>query len=181
MHNTVITEAGPEDADALSKLGITTFVDKFGHLYRDDDLRHFLETAHSPAFYTEALMVPVNKFWRAIDGSGALVGYAMAGKMTLPVDDASDDTLELKRLYIAAPHQSAGLGARMMSAVFEWVESQGNPDLYLSVFSENEGAQRFYGRYGFRRVGSYEFLVGTHRDLEYILLLDRTSAASEAT
>lgn len=181
MHNPVITEAGTEDAEALSKLGVATFVEKFGHLYRDDDLRHFLNASHSPAFYTEALLVPGNKFWKAEDGSGALVGYAMAGKMTLPLEDAPDDAVELKRLYIAAPHQSAGLGARFMSTIFEWVENQGSPNLYLSVFSENDGAQRFYDRYGFRRVGSYEFLVGTHRDLEYILLRDRISTASEVT
>jgi len=37
------------------------------------------------------------------------------------------------------------------------------------VWSENFGAQRFYARYGFSKVGTYEFPVGQVRDLEFIL------------
>jgi len=37
------------------------------------------------------------------------------------------------------------------------------------VWSENFGAQRFYARYGFEKVGTYEFPVGQTRDLEFIL------------
>ncbi|HEY5972897.1 MAG TPA: GNAT family N-acetyltransferase, partial [Pseudoxanthomonas sp.] len=34
--------------------------------------------------------------------------------------------------------------------------------------SENYGAQRFYGRYGFEMAGEYEFLVGEQRDREFM-------------
>jgi RimJ/RimL family protein N-acetyltransferase len=37
------------------------------------------------------------------------------------------------------------------------------------VWSENLGAQRFYARHGFERVGTYAFPVGRVRDLEFIL------------
>jgi ribosomal protein S18 acetylase RimI-like enzyme len=37
------------------------------------------------------------------------------------------------------------------------------------VWSENFGAQRFYGRYGFEKVGEYGFRVGNTVDHEFIL------------
>jgi diamine N-acetyltransferase len=37
------------------------------------------------------------------------------------------------------------------------------------VWSENLGAQRFYGRYGFDKVGEYGFVVGKTIDREFIL------------
>jgi RimJ/RimL family protein N-acetyltransferase len=37
------------------------------------------------------------------------------------------------------------------------------------VWSGNHGAQRFYARHGYEKVGTYEFPVGRVRDLEYIL------------
>jgi ribosomal protein S18 acetylase RimI-like enzyme len=39
---------------------------------------------------------------------------------------------------------------------------------WLGVYSENPGAQRFYTRYGFMKVGEYEFPVGPLRDREFI-------------
>jgi predicted N-acetyltransferase YhbS len=37
------------------------------------------------------------------------------------------------------------------------------------VWSENFGAQRFYGRHGFSKVGEYGFKVGRTVDREFIL------------
>mgnify|MGYP001551852877 CR=1 FL=1 len=41
--------------------------------------------------------------------------------------------------------------------------------LWLGVWSENFGAQRFYARYGFEKAGEYLFPVGDTNDLEFIL------------
>ena len=44
-------------------------------------------------------------------------------------------------------------------------------ELYLSVFSENHRARRFYERYGFEAVGRYDFMVGTHADEDIVMRL----------
>lgn len=169
VNECVIKEAVCDDVSALSALGKQTFIEKFGHLYNARDLNTFLESAHSPNYYAAAISTPGTQFWMATAKTGEAIGYAMAGKMSLPIDDAPADALEIKRLYIATPYQSKGMGAGFMSTMFDWVRGQGNPVLYLGVYSENFGAQRFYRRYGFRQVGAYEFPVGNHLDLEYIL------------
>ena len=55
-----------------------------------------------------------------------------------------------------------------MKIFIDWSISKGAPDVYLGVFSDNIGAQRFYERFGFSRVGEYDFPVGLQLDREYI-------------
>jgi ribosomal protein S18 acetylase RimI-like enzyme len=56
-----------------------------------------------------------------------------------------------------------------MDSGLQWLESQGRTPLYIGVWSENLGAQRFYGRYGFKKIGEYGFVVGNTVDREFIL------------
>jgi ribosomal protein S18 acetylase RimI-like enzyme len=76
---------------------------------------------------------------------------------------------ELKRLYLIKDQQSCGWGSRLLETALTWLERNGPRTLWLGVWSENFGAQRFYARYGFSKVGTYEFPVGQVRDLEFIL------------
>ncbi len=56
-----------------------------------------------------------------------------------------------------------------------WLQSEGPRDVWIGVWSENHGAQRFYAREGFEKVGEYGFPVGGTVDREFIL---RRSGAS---
>jgi len=47
---------------------------------------------------------------------------------------------------------------------------------YLSVFSENLGAQRLYSRYGFEIFHEYHFMVGNHADEEFLMRRTRSIA-----
>ena len=49
--------------------------------------------------------------------------------------------------------------------------ARGADEIQLSVFSGNEGAQRFYARYGFVKVADVTFRVGSHIDDEFLLSL----------
>ena len=103
------------------------------------------------------------------------IGYALAGPCGLPHKDARTDDGELKRLYISSAAQGGGIGAKLFEQALEWLERDGPRTLWISVWSENHGAQRFYARYGFEKAGEYEFPVGAQRDHEFIF---RRPAAS---
>ena len=57
----------------------------------------------------------------------------------------------------------------LLEAALEWLGERGRTPVYLGVWSENDGAQRLYGRYGFEKVGEYDFPVGDQLDREFIL------------
>jgi GNAT superfamily N-acetyltransferase len=162
-----IRRATPADAETLSALGARTFAESFGRLYSVQDLQAFLDDSHAPAAYARLLADPAYAFWLA-EEDGQAIGYALAGPARLPHADVAPGDGELKRLYLLASHQGGGRGAALFEQALTWLERDGPRQLWISVWSENFGAQRFYMRYGFEHAGEYEFIVGTQHDREFI-------------
>ncbi len=163
-----IRRATAADADALSAIAIATYTETFGDSYPPDDLHAFLQAHYSPAPQRRELEDPHSAVW-LLEEDGRAVGYLAAGPNGLPHADARPGDIELKRLYVLARHQSGGHGARLMDAFLTWLDQPARRTLWVGVWSENHGAQRFYARYGCVRVGRYNFVVGDSRDLEFIL------------
>ncbi|MET0807939.1 MAG: GNAT family N-acetyltransferase, partial [Pseudoxanthomonas sp.] len=87
----------------------------------------------------------------------------------LPHADAKPGDGELKRLYLLKSEQNGGVGRALFDQALAWLERDGPRPLWISVWSENLGAQRFYARYGCSKVGEYDFPVGDSVDREFIL------------
>jgi len=64
----------------------------------------------------------------------------------------------LKLIAVAAGAHGAGLGAALLQA-FESEVARGSRHAFLLVSDFNEGAQRFYERHGYARVGALPGLV----------------------
>ncbi len=167
MTDASIRKAAPGDAAALAALGARTFTDTFGHMYPPADLKAFLDSDHTPDAFAKVLADPRQAIWLAEQDGGA-IGYAQAGPCALPHPEVTPGCGELKRLYVLKSVQGGGMGGRLLAASLEWLQTPGRR-LWIGVWSQNHGAQRLYGRYGFEKVGEYEFPVGEIRDQEFIL------------
>ena len=165
--NANIRRATINDAATLAELGATTFIEAFGHLYVPADLNAFVDDSHSVDAYASALANPGYALWIA-ERDGHAIGYAQAGPCGLPHADVQAGDGELKRLYLLRSAYNGGVGALLFEQAQGWLERDGPRRLWISVWSENIGAQRFYGRYGFQHAGEYEFIVGAQRDREFI-------------
>lgn len=163
-----VRRAAEGDAAELADLAEVTFTETFGHLYPPEDLASYVASAYTPKACLETLADPRMAHWLAGAEGEPAVGFALAGYCKLPVGGLETTAGELRRLYVRSAHQNQGLGARLFEAALEWLESHYSP-LYIGVWSENRGAQRFYGRYGFVKVGEYDFRVGRTVDRELIL------------
>jgi GNAT superfamily N-acetyltransferase len=164
----VIRRLQPGDVTALADLARDTFIETFGHLYKADDLAAFLKTAHAPATYLALLQNACMAIWVAEKSPGVLVGYALAGPCKLPVPGLESSAGEIRQLYLLATAQKEGLGTRLLVTMLDWLVAQGHSPLYVGVWSGNPGAQRLYGRFGFEKIGEYDFPVGEHLDREFI-------------
>ncbi len=167
MRPLTIRRATLDDAATLAELGRLTFVDAFGHLYTPEDLQAFIDDSHSVTAYARALANPDYALWLA-EQDGVAIGYAQAGPCGLPHADAQPGDGELKRLYLLRSAQNSGVGVALLDTALAWLERDGPRTLWISVWSENYGAQRFYGRHGFEHAGEYDFIVGEQRDREFI-------------
>jgi diamine N-acetyltransferase len=161
--------ATQHDAPALSELGRTSFVDAFGHLYSADNLNRFLEETYSPPVISRELGNPMRLF-RIAERGGEMLGYCKLGlEVTLDHDPGGRRVMELKQLYMRGVQTGSGIGTTLMGWALDEAKARRFDDIILSVWSGNHGAQRFYARYGFEKIGDTIFMVGDHRDEEYLL------------
>ncbi len=158
------------DVDALSQLAIVTFTETFGHLYDPDDLTNFLHQNYCQERIVQRLTDPSNKY-QVIECGEELVGFASVGEVRVPIENRTSTDRELRQLYIKRGYQGRGLGRRLMDWAFEEFRADSASNVYLSVYSGNDRAIRFYLQYKFEKIGEYSFLVGKHIDLEWIMKL----------
>ena len=164
-----IRRAGLADAAALAVVTERTFTETFGHLYPPEDLAEYIRGTCTPESCRKLLNDPKIGVWLIGADRAAPVGYVTAGSCKLPVENREPNAGEIRQLYVLATHQNQRLGARLLDVALEWLVEQNFSPLYIGVWSENHGAQRFYGRYGFKKVAEYGFPVGKTVDHEFIL------------
>jgi diamine N-acetyltransferase len=164
-----IRRATPPDAPALAALGAATFTETFGHLYPAEDLHAFLTRSHSLDAWVRILADPERAVWVAVLADAAPIAFIAVGACKLPVENREPTAAEIHQLYVLSRHHNLRLGSRLMDVALEWLATQGRMPLYIGVWSQNLGAQRFYSRYGFNKVGEYGFPVGKTVDHEFIL------------
>jgi GNAT superfamily N-acetyltransferase len=161
-------DATSADAAALATLGAGSFTDTFGHLYTPADLALFLEN-HTKESWSAELADPAFAV-RVAEADGAMIAYAKLGPPQLPFTPASG-AIELRQFYVLAPWHGAGIAAQLMEWVTATARARGAGELFLSVFTDNHRARRFYERRGFEPVGTYAFMVGTHADEDIVMRL----------
>lgn len=165
----ILREATPADIPALSKLATDSFIAKFGDLYSKENLTTFLtENLSEPAIAAE--VVNPDRVYRLAEGDdGALLGYATIGLTCGFRDHARGSrVMELKQLYTAPEATGKGIGGALMDWAMDQFAVRAADEAQLSVYAHNEGAHRFYRRYGFDKVADITFHVGTHIDPEFL-------------
>ena len=159
-------DGGAGDAALMSRIGKQTFVETFGHLYTPENLAAFLAN-HSEENWLGELTNPAFAV-RIAEEEGEAAGFAKVGPPSLPFE-VTGPTAELRQLYVLKPWHGAGIAHALMDWAIEEARRRGAEQMFLSVFVDNHRARRFYDRYGFEAVGTYDFMVGTHADLDIIM------------
>ena len=161
--------AGPEDAAAIDRLFQTSFCDTFAHLYRPQDLDAFLSKFTLDAWTAE--LRDERYAFRVAEADGELIGFVKLGPPELPVE-GKRPWLELRQLYVLNEWRGAGAARELMDWALAEAKARGGEELYLTVYTENWRARRFYEKYGFVEVGPYAFMVGEQADEDLIMRVD---------
>jgi ribosomal protein S18 acetylase RimI-like enzyme len=169
VDSATIRRATAADAASLAALGAATFTETFGHLYPPQDLQAFLTGTHSVDAWARMLADRQRAVWVAALADGTPIGFIIVGACKLPIENREPTAGEIQQLYVLARHHNLRLGSRLMDVGVDWLAAQDLTPVYIGVWSENLGAQRFYDRYGFSKVGEYGFQVGKTVDREFIL------------
>ena len=155
------------DAERIASFAKWSFCTTFDYIaYSEEDLQRHCDTKLSAAYFEAA--IAAGEVWLATQAD-VCVGYCQLAALNLPVAKPLTPCREIVRLYIHPDWQGGGLAdAFMRQMLFNCADEH----VYLGVYSENTRAQRFYARYGFRKIGEYDYYVGSHIDREWILHRD---------
>lgn len=159
-----------DEADALSALGFGTFIETFGHLYSAENLALFERNSYASDVILNEMANPLRRYYVA-EEDGRLIGYCKIGfEQTLDYDAGDRKIAELKQIYIYASHQGSGVAQILVEWAIAETRAAGFDALLLSVYNDNPRGQAFYRRNGFAHVADTFFMVGEHRDDEFLYL-----------
>jgi len=156
--------ATPDDAQRLSAFCTKQFTDTFGPHLNPTDLALHVERA----YHVDKLRAEINRphtlFLKATDEHG-LAAYAYVLWQDRPSHHTPNclqdpDIGHLERFYVDARCQGTGVAQRLMERCIQHAHMQHASGLWLTVWTQNPRAQRFYQKQQFLDVGEAVFVVG---------------------
>lgn len=129
---------GKEDnsavAEVIRRVLIEHNVPKVGTAYADASLDCMFET------YSVA-----NAAYFVVEREGKLIG----GAGIAPLENGTEDTCELQKMYFLNEARGLGLGSKMMEVCLTAAKSFGFKNCYLETMPYMEAAQKLYKKSGF--------------------------------
>ena len=158
------------DAVLLAELGARIFRESSPHTPHED-----LESYLKENFMCEKLLAYLSVKSAAaliLERSGQAIGYALLHPGQAPNRLVPPPSIQLKRLYILEGWTGCGWGDVLMARCLEHVRHSGFGSIWLTVWENNGRAIRFYERWGFQKVGVYDFVVGRDIQKDLVFLRD---------
>ena len=164
----MVRVAAKEDAAILAELGRVTFEQTFAAQNKPEDRAAYVETYFSACQLAHELTDTSATFLVA-EVSGNPVGYAKIWRGEPDASVTGENPVELARLYVLAEWHGHKVGAALMAECIQQAKRGGFQTLWLGVWERSERAIRFYQKWGFERVGSHIFLLGSDAQTDFIL------------
>ena len=156
------------DVEPLSTLAKHTYAVAFGVSLSPPDLEAILNKKLSQNAFQQALEQDV--ILGAFAGEH-LMGYIQFGDTVGAIGREREQ--ELRRLYVHPECQNQGVGARLMQTALQHPQMTNAQSIWLDVWDQNPGAQRFYARFGFVVVGEKRFEVESGAETSSDLIMVR--------
>lgn len=161
MENTIrVRIADIEDAALVADLSRKTFIESFGALNTEENMRIFLEEQFTREKQMAEVGAPGRTFILAYSGEEP-VGYAsMRVSKEKPKGLEDEKAIEIVQIYSDQRMIGKGVGKALMQTCLDLARAQGYHWVWLGVWEHNHRAQAFYTRWGFERFGEHIFIVG---------------------
>lgn len=98
----------------------------------------------------ESWLAQPDAFLLLAEEAGVVIGYAVVSFH--PADDTNATgprTAELHSLAVSASHRGAGVGTRLLLAIYREVRALGVEEMMIAVMEGNDRVREFYRRQGF--------------------------------
>ena len=164
----LIRRASADDADLLAVLGAVTFYEAYYEQDDPADLADYIVDSFSPAKIREQLNDGDSTFLLAfVDGRA--VGYARLVSGETDPNIASENTIELRRIYVLERLWGKGVGEALLRQCETFARELGKESIWLGVWQQNERGLRFYAKHSFIKVGTLTFPYGDSAGINDVL------------
>jgi ribosomal protein S18 acetylase RimI-like enzyme len=100
-----------------------------------------------------------------------MIGYSKIIYNSPTVFVEEKQVCKLERLYILQSHYDKKLGWKLFEHNLNLAKSNQQKGFWLTVWTENNRAIKFYERIGFSTVGVVDFKVGNQYNPNYVMFL----------
>lgn len=147
------------DTEVLALLGRVTWAESHGH-YIDDknNLLKYLNNSFSVSKTKQDIISPKKLFY-IIYVDDLPVGYAKLVVNAINENVASQNNIQLERIFIQKEFIPLKIGQQLLNFVVEKAKELQLDTMWLSVYIKNKRAIRFYERNDFKNVGELNFKV----------------------
>lgn len=154
-----IRRATPADVLLISALATVTFYEAYFEQDTPDDMAKYLAEAFSEKQIAEEIADPNAVFFIAFREAKA-VGYAKLIGGSTADGVTGTNPIELKRIYLVERCWGTGVGEHLLRHCESYGRKHGHDIIWLGVWQENVRGQRFYKKYGYKKVGTLTFPYG---------------------
>jgi ribosomal protein S18 acetylase RimI-like enzyme len=169
-----VAAADSVDIDELAALAARTFPLACPPSVTAENIASFVDAHLSVARFAEYLADPQRLILTAAQGN-CIVAYAM---LVSGVGDDADvqravstrPAVELSKMYVLPDNHGMGVSTALMDAALNAAAEAGAASIWLGVNQQNQRAQRFYRKHGFRVAGTRTFQLGARRENDYVMV-----------
>jgi ribosomal protein S18 acetylase RimI-like enzyme len=165
-----IRKASLKDAVTIANVAKLAFYQAFAEhpANSPDDMKAYTDKAFAVETISEDLKdKSVHYFVAELDGE--IIGYAKI-KQDAKIDCVKANApIEICRLYLLEEYTGKGFGAKLMQHCLGFAKKNGHDVVWLGVWEYNYRAQKFYQKFGFKRVGEHIFQLGNDPQIDWIL------------
>lgn len=166
-----VRSANAADTALLAHLGARTFMNAYATRNDPRNIERYVAEAFSETQVAAEIAMPGSRFLLAYDETaphGSPAGYARLQDGWCDCVDGLRP-IELVRIYIEPSAIGHGYGSALLRACLDRASHDGHDTIWLGVWEHNDGAQRFYEREGFLRVGEQHFVLGDDVQHDHIM------------
>jgi len=157
-----------EDVAILADVSRRTFSETFDCDNTPEDMKLYLEKNFNEAQMRKEMENPNSQF------TIAFVDGVCAAYMKLNVGDAQTEkdypnSVEVHRLYVLKQFKGQHVGSALIEHALEFGKQKNLEYAWLGVWEKNYPAIGFYKKFGFKNIGTHEFVLGTDHQTDIIM------------
>jgi len=169
MGNIIIKSAGTSDAALIADMSRQTFYDSFAASNTKEDMDKFMNEQFSRESLIKEVETGDGIFFIAYDGDEAL-GYVRlrSGENYSEFNDLP--SIEIVRIYAVKPAIGKGVGSALIKKCIETANELNRKIIWLGVWEDNKRAIDFYIKWGFKKFGQHDFVLGTDVQTDWLMM-----------